>query len=94
MPFKTKNPIPNQIRCYRKRRNLKLREVAELAGFRTASHLSHWEKGRKAPNLENALRLSAIIQCPVEILFYDLFNAIRHDVFLKRQSISGKQHDS
>ena len=87
MPTKIKKTIPNQIRCYRRRRNLKLRQVAELAGLQTPAHLSHWEKGRKAPNLENALRLSAIIQCPVEILFCDLFNAIRHDVYLKRQLI-------
>lgn len=94
MPVKTKNRIPNQIRCYRRRRNLKLRQVAMLAGLTTPSHLSHWEKGRKVPNLKNALRLSAIIQCPVEILFYDLFNAIRHDVFVKRRSITPTQHDS
>ncbi|MCC6962525.1 MAG: helix-turn-helix transcriptional regulator [candidate division Zixibacteria bacterium] len=68
--------------------------MAKLAGLRTPSHLSHWEKGRKVPNLENALRLSAIIQCPVEILFYDLFNAIRHDVFTKRQSSLTKRNDT
>ncbi len=84
MTAKTKKRIPNQIRCYRRRRNLKLRQVAKLAGLRTPSHLSHWEKGRKVPTLENALRLSAIIQCPVEILFIDMFNSIRHDVFLKK----------
>ncbi len=90
MTAKTKNRIPNQIRCYRRRRNLKLRQVAKLAGLRTPSHLSHWEKGRKVPTLENALRLSAIIQCPVEILFYDLFNTIRHDVFLKKNQSTSK----
>ncbi len=94
MPQKTKNRIPNQIRCYRRRRNLKLRQVAKLAGLRTPSHLSHWEKGRKVPNLENALRLSAIIQCPVEILFYDLFNTIRHDVFTKKQTLVTKRNDT
>lgn len=90
MPAKIKNRIPNQIRCYRRRRNLKLRQVAKLAGLRTPSHLSHWEKGRKTPSLENALRLSAIIQCPVEILFIDMFNVIRHDVFLKKNQQTSK----
>ena len=94
MPVKIKIRVPNQIRCYRRRRNLKLRQVAMLAGLRTPSCLSHWEKGRKLPSLQNALRLSAIIQCPVEILFYDLFNAIRHDVFVKRQSTSPKPDDN
>ena len=90
MPAKIKNRIPNQIRCYRRRRNLKLRQVAKLAGLRTPSHLSHWEKGRKNPSLENALRLSAIIQCPVEILFIDMFNVICHDVFLKKNQLTSK----
>ena len=94
MPTDTKTRPPKQIRTYRRRRNLKLRQVAKLAGLQTPAHLSHWEAGRKAPSLENALRLSAIIQCPVEILFYDLFNAIRHDVFLKRQSSSPQHHDA
>lgn len=85
---------PNQIRLYRRRRNLRLREVATLAGLRSPAHLSHWEQGRKAPNIKNALKLSAIIRCPVEILFHDLFNAIRHEVCRNQQSANLKRHDS
>ena len=90
MPSYNAKPLPNQIRRYRKKHNLRLREVAQLVGLTSASHLSHWEKGRKLPKLKNALKLSAIIQCPVEILFSGLFNDIRHDVFIKKQSANNK----
>jgi transcriptional regulator with XRE-family HTH domain len=44
----------------------------QLAGFlsyKNASHISEWEKGRKLPTLKNAIRLSHILNTPVESLF-------------------------
>lgn len=72
--------LPNQIREYRRKRNLRLRDVAMSAGLRGVSHVAHWEKGRKLPSLQNALKLSAIIQCPVEVLFFDLFDSLRQEI--------------
>ena len=83
----TLDRCPNQIRRYRRRQNLTLRQVAALAGMPAVAHLSHWEKGRKLPNLRNALLLSAIIQCPVEILFFELFDATRKQVSARRHAI-------
>lgn len=77
---------PNQVRRYRKKKNLRIKDVAKLMELSSPSHVSHWEKGRKLPNLTNALKLAAITGCTVEILFLELYNEIRHDVFLKRQS--------
>ena len=48
---------------------------------RSSAHISHYEKGRKLPSLRNALYLSAVIGCPVEVLFSQLFNQIRKEVF-------------
>lgn len=90
MRSKKKKLTPNQIRVYRRRRNLRLRQVASLAGLRSVSHVSHWEKGRKIPTLTNALKLSAIINCPVEVLFFDLFNSIRHGIRDKAEITSKK----
>lgn len=90
MPSDKQKQLSNQIRRYRRMRNLRLREVSALVGLTSPSHVSHWEKGRKLPKLKNALKLSAIIQCPVEILFNALFNDIRHDVFIKKQSANNK----
>ena len=75
----------NQLRRYRRQRNLKLVEVAKLIGHTTPSHLSHWEHGRKQPSLDNALKLSAVLKCPVEILFFDRFDEIRRQLRDKRK---------
>lgn len=69
----------NQIRSYRKKRGLRLRDVAKMIGQSSPAHISHWEKGRKLPSLPNALKLSAAIKCPVEVLFFDLFDQLRND---------------
>jgi len=69
----------NQLRRYRLRRGLRLRDMARLTGQSSPAHLSHWEKGRKLPSLSNALRLSAAIKCPVEVLFFDLFDQLRNE---------------
>lgn len=82
----------NQVRGYRRRRGLVLGDLAKLIGQSSPAHLSHWEKGRKLPSLTNALRLSAAIGCPVEILFFDLFVSIREEVFKRKQSIIQKSH--
>lgn len=77
----SENQSANQIRSYRVRRGLRQRDVARLIGQSTAAHLSHWEKGRELPSLANALRLSAAIKCPVEVLFFDLFDQLRNDTY-------------
>ena len=73
--------LPNQLRRYRLKRNLRLRDVADLTGQSSVSHISHWEKGRKLPSLENSLRLALAIQCPVEILFIELFNQLKNEIY-------------
>ncbi|SYZ73749.1 hypothetical protein TRIP_C60019 [Candidatus Zixiibacteriota bacterium] len=91
MGGQNKNQIPNQIRRYRRKKHLRLRQVAYLAGLTGRSHISYWENGKKIPTLVNALKLSAIIQCPIEILFSGLFNSVRHEVFLKQQALLEKE---
>ncbi len=86
-------PIPNQLRYYRRRNNLRIGHVARLAGLRNVSHLAAWEQGRKLPRLENALKLSAIIRCPVEVLFFDLYDVIRRDIAAKRQALTACRDD-
>ena len=75
----------NQIRRYRKKRGLSQKEVALLIGQGTQAHLSHWERGDKIPSLVNALKLSAAIGCPVEILFSELFDRLRGEVWKRRK---------
>ena len=72
--------IPNSIRRYRRHRHLRVRDVAVRFGFLNAAHVSSWERGKKLPNLRNALRLSAVLQAPVEVLFCDYFNSLRKEI--------------
>ena len=77
--------LANNLRRYRRKRGLRLRDMARLTGQSTPSHLSHWEKGRKIPSLPNALRLSAAMKCPVEVLFIDLFNQLRNETYENKE---------
>jgi len=84
----SQNQIANQLRSYREKRGLRQRDVARLIGQSSSAHLSHWEKGRELPSFTNALRLSAAIKCPVEVLFFDLFDQLRKDIYENK-----KKHD-
>ena len=77
----SQNQIANQLRSYREKRGLRQRDVARLIGQSSSAHLSHWEQGRELPSFTNALRLSVAIKCPVEILFFDLFDQLRKDIY-------------
>jgi transcriptional regulator with XRE-family HTH domain len=58
--------------------------VADLLELSSCSPIWYWEKGLKYPSVENALKLSALLQCPVEILFLEKFNEIRHELFERK----------
>lgn len=80
-----RKPLSNQIRRYRMKRHLSQREVARLIGHRQAGHVSAWEAGRRLPTLRSALKLSGIINCPVEVLFSPLFHALRNEIIDRRR---------
>ena len=77
--------LSNQIRSMRKRRKLRMRDVGRLLGVRDGSHLWQWETGVRAPSLETALKLSAALRCPVEVLFSEHFRLIQKEVKARQQ---------
>jgi transcriptional regulator with XRE-family HTH domain len=83
---KTKAIYPNDLKRYRKRLNLKIIDIARLMDLESPARISHWEKGRKLPSLNNALKLSVILNCPVIALFFNHVQAIRKDISQKRKS--------
>lgn len=85
---------PNHIRRYRKQRNLRMRDVARLVGIRDGPHISQWESGSRTPTLESALKLSAALGCPVEVLFSDHFREIREEVDQRRERFNIKREYS
>ena len=85
MSRRNSQSLPNQIRRFREKRNLSLRDVAKLLGVSHICHIADWEKGRRIPNLVNALKISAAIGCPLEVLFCDQFRKFQSEVFKRRK---------
>lgn len=71
----------NQIRRYRKKRYLRQRDVSDRMGLKQACDVYRWEKGTKMPSLINALKLSAALKCPVELLYIDHFKQIQEEMY-------------
>jgi len=57
-------------------------------GYRDQSRVCHWESGRKLPTLINALKLSAVLKCPVEILFGGLDDRVRKEVIARKKELN------
>ncbi|SYZ71919.1 hypothetical protein TRIP_C20034 [Candidatus Zixiibacteriota bacterium] len=72
--------IPNDIRHVRKSRHLVIKEVAKLMGQKSASHIAHWEKGRKLPSLINLFKLAAVLGIQPQFLFQNLYREIRKEI--------------
>jgi DNA-binding XRE family transcriptional regulator len=70
----------NYIRHYRRKRKLRLQDVVNATGHVSPANLAHWEKGRKTPSLPNALKLAAALECPVEVLFFDMYHSYRRSM--------------
>jgi len=75
----------NQIRRYRQKRDLRQRDVSELLGLRQSCDIYRWETGEKLPSLTNALKLSAALKCPVELLFLDRFRELQQEMYGERK---------
>ena len=84
----------NQIRRYRKRRGYTLKNLAKIMGVLNQGQINQWENERKTPTLDNALKLSATLDCPLEILYLERFNAIRKELYPRKVKILQKSHNS
>ncbi len=67
---------PNAIRYYRRRLSLRTKDLAAVIGH-TPSKTGSWQRGWVLPRPQTALAISAAVQCPVEILYLEQFQAIR-----------------
>lgn len=86
----TTNSTPNHLRRYRRQKKLRQRDIARLVGILNTGHVWQWESGKRKPSLRTALKLSAAIGCPVELLFSDEFLAIRRQVAERRNKMDEK----
>jgi DNA-binding XRE family transcriptional regulator len=77
----------NYIWKHRKRLLLGQKRIAYLLGHSDHKQICKWEKGEVVPSLQNALRLSYILQTPVESLFVDLYRSLGEEVEERQKSI-------
>ncbi len=77
MPEDEDHTYPNQLRYYRHKRKMRLRDVAKRTGHVNLCQIAAWEKGRKLPTLKNAIKLASALKVPVEVLFIELTHDIR-----------------
>lgn len=80
MPSAKRHNYPNSIRKYRRKRKLRLVDVVKSTGQKSPANLAHWEKGRKMPSLPSALKLAVALECPVEVLFFDMYHSYRRSM--------------
>jgi transcriptional regulator with XRE-family HTH domain len=87
MSNQTYKKIPNLLRKYRRIRGLNQKEIAAILGFRDASLISRWEKGRRIPSLMNAIRLAILCRSMVDALFFDHVRALREEIRGREEKI-------
>lgn len=84
----------NALVIYRKRMGFSQKTVARLLGYRDATTLCQYERGRLVPTLKTALGLGVILRVPVEFLFPELYDGlkagIRQQEELRRVSQRGR----
>lgn len=68
------------------------REVAQLLGFRTAAHISDYERGKRLPKLETAIRMEVVLCAPVAFLFPDLRRRAMDAVRAEREQTEPNLH--
>lgn len=74
----------NNIRRYRKLRYLRQRDVANMLGLKETNDIYRWERGKKLPSLQNALKLSYILKCPIEILFLNQYKELKKQITINQ----------
>jgi transcriptional regulator with XRE-family HTH domain len=77
----------NCLRLYRKKNDLSQKKAAYLMGLKTASSLSHYEKGDKAPSLKNALKLEIVFHAPAAFLFREFYSELKKEVEERREKL-------
>ena len=67
------NHLPNYLRAHRKGTSFSQRDVARLLGGGNGSKVSGYERFRRTPTLQTALKLQVIFDRPVAELFEGMY---------------------
>ena len=90
----TRPTYPNRLWRYRQRMGFSQQQVAELAGYLTASDISRFERGERIPSLLMALKLEVIFRVPVAFLYQDLYLRLREGIRAKEEALRRERCDS
>ena len=69
------------------------KQVAALLGHSTLAHVSAYERGKRFPSLETALKLEVILCVPVAFLFEDWYRELRRGVLRGKADLHSTPHD-
>lgn len=79
-PSSSRPRIPNRLWYYRKRLGYSQKRIARLLGHRQTSHVSDYERGKRLPTLDTALKLELILRVPAAFLYEDRYKALKHEI--------------
>jgi transcriptional regulator with XRE-family HTH domain len=77
----------NCLRLYRRKNGLSQKRAAHFMGLKTASSLSHYERGAKVPSLKNVLKLEIVLHTPAAFLFRELYGQLKKEIEVKREKL-------
>jgi transcriptional regulator with XRE-family HTH domain len=78
-------PIPNQLRRYRRTRALRQKDVAVILDLKSTSMISRWEQGRCLPSSLNIFRLAVIYRTMVDALFFEFKCRLGNEISKREQ---------
>ena len=79
--------IHHRLWKYRKESGFTQLEVAKIIGLKTPSQIHRWEKGKRLPNLTQAIQLSCLYHRLVNDLFWVIHEQERDRVFKRKQTV-------
>jgi transcriptional regulator with XRE-family HTH domain len=79
--------ISNSLRLYRRKSGLSQKHIASLLGYRSTTTVSSYERGTKAPQLTNLLKLEIIYRIPVSFLYWDHYQGLRQEIRGKEEKL-------
>lgn len=71
----------------RKQAGLTQLQVAKILGLHSPSQVHRWEKGKRLPNLTQAIQLSCLYQRLVNDLFWAIHEQERDRIFQAKQAL-------
>ncbi len=87
MDYSIYKNIPNRLKQCRRHRGLSQKELADLMGFKDTTWISRWENGDVLPNLVSAVRLSVLLDIPMNNLFDGLIERVKQESGLDNREV-------